>query len=686
MLKYRLLLFFSLITFSTVFAQLQTRIDSLEALLPAVEDKEKPRLLMELSALYQSISIEKSLEYDIQNAALQRMLGSKRNLSGTLNNIGVSYYMLGEYGKSLDYLEQSLELYEDLNDTVNIVKTLNNLGVISQISGQLSNALEFLQKSLAFKLNLKDTLSTAKTLNNIGVIYKDVGNYDDARRFFIQALEFYQTLKNEQGISVVYNNLGQISELEGNTKGALDYFEQSLALKRNTGDERGIGNTLNNIGKLFLDNNELQKAKTYFGEAARVREKIGDKHGEASTLNSLANLYLKQGNYTAAEDHFLQSNQIAEQENLLGIMQRNFFGLSRLFEATGETGKALESYKQFTITKDSIFSRDLNTQLAHLKVQYDWEKSQRELELLRHQNQIKELELSNARKGQIQLFFVIIILVLTGVFLVLYMQNRTKQRLNKQLSDYNRELEYRVKERTKELEEANATKDRFFSIIAHDLRSPFNGLIGFTDLLSESYDELSEDEKKEFIKLLKDSTNDVYKLLENLLTWASTQTGKLQINKITIDLGSITKDIVAQNKSAANNKSLDVSVHTSSQHKAYADLDSVNTVIRNLLSNAVKFTPRGGKIEIVIDEIQGDDGNEYLRFNIKDNGVGIKQDHLEKLFELQLNAKSFGTENETGTGLGLILCKEFVEKNDGQIFVESRHGEGSTFSFTLPVA
>jgi signal transduction histidine kinase/Flp pilus assembly protein TadD len=686
MLKYRVLIFLSLITFSSVFAQLQTRIDSLEALLPAVDVQEKPRILMELSALYQSISIEKSLEYDLQNAALQRKLGSKRNLSGTLNNIGVSYYMLGQYGKSLDYLEQSLELYEDLNDTVNIVKTLNNLGVISQISGQLSNALEFLQESLTFKLNLKDTLSTAKTLNNIGVIYKDVGNYDDAQRFFMQALNFYQTLKDEQGISVVYNNLGQISELEGDTKGALDYFEQSLALKRTTGDERGIGNTLNNIGKVFLDNNELQKAEMYFGEAARVREKIGDKHGEASTLNSLANLYLKQGNYAAAEDYFLQSNQIAEQENLLGIQQRNFFGLSRLFEASGETEKALESYKQFTLTKDSIFSRDLNTQLAHLKVQYDWEKSQRELELLRHQNQIKELELSNARKGQIQLFFVIIILVLTGVFLVLYMQNRNKQRLNKQLSDYNRELELRVKERTKELEEANATKDRFFSIIAHDLRSPFNGLIGFTDLLSESYDDLSEDEKKEFIKLLKDSTNDVYSLLENLLTWASTQTGKLQINKTTIDLGSMANDIVAQNKSAANSKQLNVSVHIFSEQKAYADADSVNTVIRNLLSNAVKFTPRGGNIEIAIDEIQGDDGNKYLRFSIKDNGVGIKPDHLEKLFELQRNARSFGTENETGTGLGLILCKEFMEKNDGALSVESRHGEGSTFSFTLPVA
>jgi two-component system, sensor histidine kinase and response regulator len=209
-------------------------------------------------------------------------------------------------------------------------------------------------------------------------------------------------------------------------------------------------------------------------------------------------------------------------------------------------------------------------------------------------------------------------------------------------------------------------------------------LIGFTDLLSESYDELSEDEKKEFIRLLKDSTNDVYKLLENLLTWASTQTGKLQINKTTIDLSSITKEIVTQSRSAANSKQLDVSVQVSSPRKAFADPDSVNTVIRNLLSNAMKFTSRGGKIEITVDEVQGEGESNFMRFSIKDNGVGIKQDHLEKLFELQRNSRSVGTENETGTGLGLILCKEFVEKNNGKLSVESRHGQGSTFSFTLP--
>jgi signal transduction histidine kinase len=685
MLKYRLLFLVLFFTGSAVFAQQQTQIDSLEHLLLSVKDPEKPEILMKLSGLYQPISIEKSLEYDLLNAELQEKLGDKKNLSGTLNNIGVNYYMLGEYGKSLNYFEQSLDLFDELNDTVNIVKTLNNLGVISQISGQFSKALDYLQESLIFKLQLKDTLSTAKTLNNIGVIYKDAGNYDNARKFFMQALDYYRILDDQQGISVIYNNLGQIDELGQRFDLALENYKKSLALKRISGDERGIGNTLNNIGKIFLEAGQFEKSGRYFEEALGIRERLGDKHGTASTLNNFGNLFLKQKKFDKAEKYFLESNRIALEDNFLGIQQRNFQSLSRLYEQTGNAKKALDFHKQFTATKDTIFNQDLKSQLANLRVAYELEKSQSELELLRRQNQIKELELSNARKGQTQLFFVILTLVLAGVFVVLYMQFRNKKRLNEQLSEYNKDLELRVKERTKELEEANATKDRFFSIIAHDLRSPFNGLIGFIDLLSDSYDELSEDEKKEFISLLKASTKDVFRLLENLLKWSSTQTGKLQLNKSLLQVGDLVREVVAANYSAINQKLLTVEIHSNTHLPAYFDQDTIKTVVRNLFSNAVKFTPKRGKIDIYIDERQDDHDNIELLITIGDNGVGITPENLNNLFDLNKKVKTLGTENETGTGLGLILCKEFIEKNGGQLFVESKMNVGTKFSFTLPV-
>jgi signal transduction histidine kinase/Tfp pilus assembly protein PilF len=685
--KHLILLFFICCAYSNADAQPQAKIDSLEKVLATVAESKKPEILMKLSQLYQSVSLEKSLEYDLQNAALQEKLGSTRNLSGTLNNIGVTYYMMGNYARSLEYFDRSLDIYESLDDTLNIVKTLNNLGVISQVTGQFSLAIDYLQRSLIFKLQLNDTLSTAKTLNNIGVIYKDVGNFDDARNFYLQALKYYTILDDKQGISVVYNNLGQLYELEKDFKNALQFLEKSLELKRITNDERGIGNTLNNMGNISLSKGDLDKAEKLYGEAAEIRERTGDLHGLASTYNSTGNLYLKRKQYDKAEAFFLKSNSIALEHGFLVIIRRNMESLAELYTQSGNLAKAIDHYQKAIAIRDSIFRDDLKKQLNNLKVQYELEKNQQELELLRRENQIKALELSNAQRGQFLLLLLVLTLVLIIVFLVLYQQNRNKKRINLQLKDYNRELETRVKERTSKLEEANATKDRFFSIIAHDLRSPFNGLIGFTDLLHDSYDELTDEEKKEFIKLLKDSTNDVYKLLENLLKWAATQTGKLVLSKENINIEKIVNEIVESSKPNSNKKAIDLHTRIMTGKEAFADAETVKSAIRNLLSNAIKFTHKGGRVDITVGEKHdGATGKPCIEISIEDNGVGMKEEDMQQLFKLQRKVRSSGTDNESGTGLGLILVKEFVEKNDGTISVESQKGRGSRFAFTIPAA
>lgn len=678
-----LLIVFFLLALMGAVAQKENVIDSLEKELKWLEGAERSKALMDLSALYQSTSIDKSLEYDLENVALQRSLGSMRNLSSTLNNIGISYYMKGDYGKSLDYFEQSLVLHEQLNDTVSIVKTLNNLGVISQTAGNFDKALEYLQRSLIFKLDLNDTLSTAKTLNNIGVIYKDVNNYADARKFLLQALNYYQLLDNQSGIAAAFNNLGQVFEAENYLDSALVYYQKSLDIKREIGDERGIGNSLNNIGMIYMLLGSLQKAEKYFDEAIEIRQITGDKFGIASTLNNLGNLYFKLRKYSLAEEYFNRSNDLANEENLMGIKQRNFAGLYRLYETKGNPGKALEYFKEYSATRDSIFNNDLNNQLADLKVKYESEKSKRELEMLRQQNQIQELELLNSQNQRIHYIAGIIALFFVSIITGLYLQYRNKKRLSNQLQNYTRELELRVNERTRELKEANDTKDRFFSIIAHDLKSPFNGLLGFTSIMNDDFEMLDDEQKREMSGYIQDSALSIYKLLENLLEWSSSQTGRLKLNPEKLELKEIIDQIIKTNTSVLQTKQITVDTFFNTQNTAFADKDTINTVVRNLLSNAIKFTPKGGKIEISI--FDNEDKNEII-LSVKDTGVGISAGNMEKLFKLQQIYRSEGTEKESGTGLGLILCKEFVEKNGGHLFAESTPGKGSIFSFSLPMA
>ena len=235
-----------------------------------------------------------------------------------------------------------------------------------------------------------------------------------------------------------------------------------------------------------------------------------------------------------------------------------------------------------------------------------------------------------------------------------------------------------------ELERANATKDQLFSIIAHDLKSPFSAILGFVDILSTDYDTLSSDEKKHIITFLKDSTENVYKLLENLLAWTSSQTGRISLQPIELDINEIILQEIGISHFQANRKSIKIRFEAKTDRKAYADEETVKIIIRNLTSNAIKFTPNGGDI-LINSELLLQYGKEKLVVSVIDTGVGVPSAQLETFFTSSRKVKTTGTDNEPGTGLGLMICKEFTEMNNGRIWVTSEEGKGSTFSFTLPV-
>ena len=226
---------------------------------------------------------------------------------------------------------------------------------------------------------------------------------------------------------------------------------------------------------------------------------------------------------------------------------------------------------------------------------------------------------------------------------------------------------------------ANATKDKFFSIIAHDLRSPFNVIIGFSELLLENHMDYGIEKSERFIKMIIESSKNTFDLLENLLEWSRTQTGGIQFNPNKYILEKIIIKSIKQSESLAKQKDIQLSYIVENTIFVRADETMLNTVLRNLLSNAIKFTPKAGKIEVIATK-----SNENITISVKDNGVGIKKGRLKNLFSIIDTGTTQGTANEKGHGLGLILCKEFIEMHGGEIFVESEEGVGSTFSFTIP--
>ncbi len=228
------------------------------------------------------------------------------------------------------------------------------------------------------------------------------------------------------------------------------------------------------------------------------------------------------------------------------------------------------------------------------------------------------------------------------------------------------------------LKEANATKDKFFSIIAHDLKNPFMTIIGFSEILADDYELLKEKEKKQYIENINLAANTTFRLLENLLQWSRSQRGKIKYKKEKYDLYQIVNDNITLMEMNASKKSIKIESEIEANTLVNADYNSLNTIVRNLISNAVKFTRKGGSI-IVSSEPRGN----MVEVSVKDDGIGMSEETIKKLFRIDESISREGTASEKGTGLGLIICKEFVEHNGGKIWVESEPDKGTTFYFTL---
>jgi signal transduction histidine kinase len=268
--------------------------------------------------------------------------------------------------------------------------------------------------------------------------------------------------------------------------------------------------------------------------------------------------------------------------------------------------------------------------------------------------------------------------------LELQVRNQKILKQNSNLRVQKKEIELQAGEleiQKKRLEETNASKDKFFSILAHDLKNPFSTMIGFLEVLRDDYHEFPEEEKIEMIGIAHDSAKLILDLIENLLLWSRSQRGLMPCQPSKLDVASVIQKEVSLLKGMIEKKGIELKLrYQKPEMKILADENMLSMVIRNLVSNAIKFTNQNGEITIDVK-----DTGEATLFEISDSGIGIPKDVAGKLFHLTTNSSRLGTANEKGTGLGLVLCQEFITEHHGKIWVESEEGHGSSFFFTIPL-
>ena len=615
-------------------------IDSLENQLALVNNISRIDYMIELSELYFEISLKKSADY--ANSALleSRKLNYKKGEADALNKIGNIHWITSNFNPAMERYLEALDIREEIGDSVGIAGCYNNLGIIASEFYDYDVAIEYTQKAYVINNKINNPSGIATNYNNLGTYYHEMKKYSKALNYYFMNLNLLEDLDDKTSLSYTLNNIGEIYNDKKKYSEALPYYYRALEIQEEINLSTGIAVSKLNLGDVYLKRGDLENANKFLYECLKISKKIGYRDVQSNCYELLAKYYEKKENFSEA------------------------FKYSRLFSET----------------EDSIFSEQSSRRFAEMQVSFESELKDREIELLKRNEEFRNLHLMK-QKNRIIYLAISLLLITFLVLLVLrsfFLRKKNLQFIKKK----NIELFYSSKKLKKSeirLKNTNENMDRFFSIIAHDLINPFHALLTLAEMLNNQNEKLKKEEVVKYSQLINTSAKNLYNLLNNLLQWTKAQTGKLDNRPENLDVSDPVNTVTALLNIAAKEKKIELISSINKNHKVYCDENLLLTILRNLIHNAIKYSKKGGKIEI-LTVIK----NDFVEFSIMDNGIGISKTSLDNLFNIKHSFSTKGTNNEEGTGLGLILCKEFVEIMGGKIWAESTPETGTTFKFTVP--
>ncbi len=593
-------------------------------------------------------------------------------LAETYNFRGVTKSNMGNYDEALQLHREALKIYREIGDERGIGDTYTDMAYAYRLNGQYTEALDYNLKNMEICKKTGFLHGLGQAYGNIGIIYYYQEDYD-------KALEYYEKhyivgKQNNNGYEqlIALNNMGEVYDKCGDFEKSISLYREAVQIADSLGSLYQAAYILGNIGQAEQKRFNYEKARTYYEQSLSIREKIDDKEGIAIMYNRLASLHLSQNEFTKSIDFSKQGFSIAKEYHIPVEMKKACENLYRAFEKKGDFEEAFHYHKQFKAWSDSVFKSARNNEIAEIEIKYKTREKEQQISLLTEQDKIRILELKRARL--LGVFLSITAALVLFIAVLYYRRYQFKSRMNNQLEILNA----RLLESQNHLRELNITKDRFFSILAHDLKSPLLSFRTITTSLSENIDRVPPDQLAHYIGEMKHSAAVLVDLFNNLLAWAMSQTKRIDFRPEPIVLNEIIQEVIALYAGTINHKKINIEWSLEKNDRIFADRNMLATLIRNLVSNAVKFTPPEGSIGIVTLKI-----GKYCKFVISDTGPGLSFDDQKKLFRIDVANREIGVHENKGSGLGLILCKEFVEKNGGEIGVASEPGRGCSFWFTL---
>ncbi|MCG2461020.1 tetratricopeptide repeat-containing sensor histidine kinase [Flavobacteriaceae bacterium F89] len=566
-----------------------------------------------------------AIEYYLRSLSMASSLGDIKLKLSVENSIAGEYGYLGNYGKALDGYLEAIELATKVDDKPMLSILNENIADLYSSQKDYDQALEFYKRVKKINDIIGDELYSAETMCNVASIYADMGNFP------------YALFNINKSIAIFENHK------------IMDWLAYSYSVK----------------GKIYVKQKKYDWALHWYNQSNYLHEKLDDDRSKIELLNGMAEAYLGLKKDDISQRYALEAFEISKNIKFLEGIQKCSKTLYIIHKNKRNYARALEFHELFQQTSDTLARADNGKSLTMLQTK------------LQHDQQREDLILRNERALAKQWNYVYASLVILLILVIIIILIQRGKKIQKGLNTKLKRQKQVLLQRESELKLTNRTKDKLFSIIAHDLRGPIGALQDLLRLFRDG--DIKKSEFLEYIPKLRNDVGHIAFTLNNLLSWGESQLKGAVTHPRTVPIENLVNDNINLLSEIANSKGIRFINKVPENTLSYVDGHQIDIVIRNLISNALKFTPENGTITIDAEE-----SNNFWQVSVKDTGVGMDLVTQKNLFNKNNYSTTYGTNNEKGTGLGLSLSKEMVEKNKGKIWMESTMGKGTCFYFTVP--
>jgi len=584
-----------------------------------------------------------------------------------LLHLGTYFSDKGDTKNGILHFKKALDIAKRINDAFLIVETQDLLSGEYAYKGDYANALNGYLEAIELATETSNMRMVSILNENIATLYISQKDYDQALEYYKKVKRVDEQLgdeiliaKTSSNIASLYADMGKLNYAMFNANSSITVFEKHRLMD-------WIAYAYEVKGKIYLKQKKYEWALFWYEQSEMLHHKLEDPRGEIDLLYGMAEAHLGMEKDSISKAYATKAYELSERINSVEGKQKSAKTLYKISKRKNNHKSALAYHEIYQGLSDTLALTENQQSLTLLKTNLQHDKQKRVLILENEKQLAKQRSYVNAAVAILLLFVVVTFLVKRN--------EKIQKRLNEKLKTQTEGLV----EQEKELKEINETKDKLFSIVAHDLRGPIGAFQGLLKLFNDG--EIGQEEFMDFIPKLGKDIDHISFTLNNLLSWGQNQMNGLVTEPEIISLDNLVRENINLLSESATSKSIKLTSSLARNTLAWSDGNQIDIVIRNLISNAIKFTPSNGMITIASREM-----NTHWEISVRDTGIGIDKEALDNIFCDKSNHSTYGTNNEKGTGLGLSLCKEMVEKNNGTIWADSVVTRGTTFYFTVPKA